>query len=71
MRLVQTLSSSTRLPKDLSARSPLRVGHQNGQIVKIVPLAKAKAKLSGLINDVTRRDERVTITKPGGQRLYS
>ena len=33
--------------------------------MKVVPLAKAKAKLSGLINDVTRRDERVTITKRG------
>src|SRR2546426_413129 len=29
------------------------------------PLAEAKAKLSGLIDDVARRDERVTITKHG------
>jgi len=33
--------------------------------VKTLPLAEAKAKLSGLIDDVTRRDERVTITKHG------
>jgi hypothetical protein len=34
-----------------------------GHIVKTLPLAEAK--LSGLIDDVTRRDERVTITKHG------
>ena len=33
--------------------------------MKTLPLAEAKAKLSGLINDVARRDERVTITKRG------
>jgi antitoxin YefM len=33
--------------------------------VKTLPLAEAKAKLSGLIDDVARRDERVTITKHG------
>ena len=33
--------------------------------MKTLPLAEAKAKLSGLIDDVTRRDERVTITKHG------
>jgi antitoxin YefM len=33
--------------------------------VKTLPLAEAKAKLSGLIDDVARRDERVTITKRG------
>ncbi|MDP9282788.1 MAG: type II toxin-antitoxin system Phd/YefM family antitoxin [Chloroflexota bacterium] len=33
--------------------------------MKTVPLAEAKAKLSGLIDDVARRDERVTITKHG------
>ena len=38
---------------------------KTGQIVKTVPLAEAKAKLSGLIDDVARRDERVTITKHG------
>jgi len=38
---------------------------KTGQNVKTVPLAQAKAKLSGLIDDVARRDERVTITKHG------
>lgn len=33
--------------------------------MKTIPLAEAKAKLSGLIDDVARRDERVTITKRG------
>ena len=33
--------------------------------MKTIPLAEAKAKLSGLIDDVARRDERVTITKHG------
>jgi antitoxin YefM len=33
--------------------------------VKTLPLAEVKAKLSGLIDDVERRDERVTITKHG------
>ena len=33
--------------------------------MKTLPLAEAKAKLSGLIDDVARRDERVTITKHG------
>ena len=33
--------------------------------MKTVPLAEAKAKLSGLIDEVARRDERVTITKRG------
>src|SRR2546426_7258023 len=33
--------------------------------MKTLPLAEAKTKLSGLINDVARRDERVTITKRG------
>ncbi len=33
--------------------------------MKTVPLAEAKAKLSGLIDHVARRDERVTITKHG------
>src|SRR6267143_2861137 len=33
--------------------------------MKTVPLAEAKAKLSGLIEDVARRDERETITKHG------
>lgn len=33
--------------------------------MKTLPLAEAKAKLSGLIDDVARRDERVTITKRG------
>jgi len=34
-------------------------------MMKTVPLAEAKAKLSGLVDEVTRRDERVTITKHG------
>src|SRR2546428_13983508 len=33
--------------------------------MKTLPLAEVKAKLSGLIEDVARRDERVTITKRG------
>ncbi|MBI2774178.1 MAG: type II toxin-antitoxin system Phd/YefM family antitoxin [Chloroflexi bacterium] len=33
--------------------------------MKTLPLAEAKAKLSGLIDEVARRDERVTITKRG------
>ena len=33
--------------------------------MRTLPLAEAKAKLSGLIDDVARRDERVTITKRG------
>jgi antitoxin YefM len=33
--------------------------------VKTLPLTEVKAKLSGLIDDVERRDERVTITKHG------
>src|SRR5439155_13371595 len=33
--------------------------------MKTLPLAEAKAKLSGLIDDVARHDERVTITKQG------
>lgn len=33
--------------------------------MKTYPLAEAKAKLSGLIDEVSRRDERVTITKHG------
>lgn len=33
--------------------------------MKTVPLVEAKAKLSRLIDDVTRRGERVTITKHG------
>jgi antitoxin YefM len=38
---------------------------KTGPIVRTVPLAEAKAKLSGLIDVVVRRDERVTITKHG------
>src|SRR6266566_10097623 len=38
---------------------------KTGQIVKTVPFAEAKAKLSGLVDDVARRDERVTITRRG------
>src|SRR5206468_4142321 len=33
--------------------------------MKTYPLAEAKAKLSGLVDEVSRRDERVTITKHG------
>jgi len=33
--------------------------------MKTLPLAEAKAKLSGLIDEVANRDERVTITKRG------
>ncbi len=33
--------------------------------MKYVPLAEAKAKLSGLVDEVASRDERVTITKRG------
>lgn len=33
--------------------------------MKTLPLAEAKAKFSGLIDEVSRRDERVTITKRG------
>lgn len=33
--------------------------------MKFVPLAEAKAKLSGLVDEVARRDARVTITKHG------
>ena len=33
--------------------------------MKTIPLADAKAKLSGLVDQVSRRDERVTITKRG------
>lgn len=33
--------------------------------MKTVPVAEAKAKLSGLVDEVARRDERVTITKRG------
>ena len=33
--------------------------------MKTLSLAQAKAKLSGLIDEVTQRDERVTITKRG------
>lgn len=33
--------------------------------MRTLPLAEAKAKLSGLIDEVAKRDERVTITKRG------
>ena len=33
--------------------------------MKTYPLAEAKAKLSGIVDEVSRRDERVTITKRG------
>ena len=33
--------------------------------MKTLPLAEAKAKLSKLVSDVERRDERVTITRHG------
>lgn len=33
--------------------------------MKTLPLSEAKAKLSGLINQVERRDEEVVITKNG------
>lgn len=33
--------------------------------MKTLPLAEAKAKLSRLVSDVERRDERVTITRHG------
>src|SRR2546430_9942023 len=33
--------------------------------MKTIPLAEAKARLSGLVDDVARRDERVMITKRG------
>ena len=34
--------------------------------MKTLPLAEAKAKLSGLVDEVAKRDERVMITKRGG-----
>ena len=33
--------------------------------MKTLPLSEAKAKLSRLVDEVSRRDERVTITKNG------
>lgn len=33
--------------------------------MKTLPLSEAKAKLSGLIDEVAKRDERITITKRG------
>ncbi|HUG56546.1 MAG TPA: type II toxin-antitoxin system Phd/YefM family antitoxin [Candidatus Limnocylindrales bacterium] len=33
--------------------------------MKTIPLAAAKAALSGLVDEVARRDERITITKRG------
>lgn len=33
--------------------------------MKILPLSEAKAKLSGLVDEVERRDEEVVITKNG------
>jgi len=33
--------------------------------VKTLPLSDAKARLSRVVNDVVRRDERITITKNG------
>jgi len=33
--------------------------------MRFLPLAEAKAKFSGLVDEVSRRDERVTITKRG------
>jgi prevent-host-death family protein len=37
----------------------------SGVSVKTLPLAEAKAKLSKLVSDIERRDERVTITRHG------
>jgi len=37
----------------------------SGRAVKTLPLAEAKAKLSKLVRDIERRDERVTITRHG------
>jgi antitoxin YefM len=37
----------------------------SGHTMKTLPLAEAKAKLSKLVSDVERRDERVTITRHG------
>ena len=33
--------------------------------MKILPLSEAKAKLSGLVDDVERRDEEIVITRNG------
>lgn len=33
--------------------------------MKILPLSEAKAKLSGLVDEVERRDEEIVITKNG------